>query len=149
MVICVFQPQHLVKRVIAEAKGVSDVLHYSPNIVDLTVQLIELKRELFYFSPSDYIAQFVEVRDAELAKQSDNLFKGVSSECIDDQIELDLESLFVDIKICVERVVIIWGRREQECVRAQLLKRTGSKRPETAQPIDSRTGLQDRISNLF
>ena len=76
MVICVFQPQHLVKRVIAEAKGVSDVLHYSPNIVDLTVQLIELKRELFYFSPSNYIAQFVEVRDAELAKQSDNLFKG-------------------------------------------------------------------------
>ena len=99
MVICVFQPQHLVKRVIAEAKGVSDVLHYSPNIVDLTVQLIELKRELFYFSPSNYIAQFVEVRDAELAKQSDNLFKGVSSECIDNQIELDLESLFIDIKI--------------------------------------------------
>ena len=74
MVICVFQPQHLVKRIIAEAKGVSDVFHYSPNIVDLTVQLIELKRELFYFSPSNYIAQFVEVRDAELAKQSDNLF---------------------------------------------------------------------------
>ena len=73
-------------------------LHYSPNIVDLTVQLIELKRELFYFSPSNYIAQFVEVRDAELAKQSDNLFRGVSSECIDNQIELDLESLFVDIK---------------------------------------------------
>ena len=67
----------------------------------------------------------------------------------ENQIELDLESLFVDIKICVERIVIIWGRREQECVRAQLLKRTGSKRPETAQPIDSRTGLQDRISNLF